>query len=349
MKRRALQRLLLKTTYGILCLLSMGCSTAIANEVPRVYLEVLTAKGVALDVPQRWLRTLQDVPLASLRMRQQRRGEQADIREEGGPASKRIYVQGLLRADGVLQVPGQNFRMSDRRRIEQWIKDLEAGNSDSAPSQQLFGMSLPQLETTIRRLSPTIRISTKGERLKTLVDHVQTATGIPIKVAAGVSTITRGDPMIRDELSGVSCGTGLAAALRPLNLALAPSTDGSGSLTLNIINARTAKEQWPVGWETNAPDRDSIPKLFEKLPVEIVDTPLADVLNVLQTRLKVPFLIDHRSLNAARISLTETKVKFPAKQTFYKRVLDRVLFQARLKMEIKLDEADRPIVWVTPS
>ena len=90
MKRRALQRLLLKTTYGILCLLSMGCSTAIANEVPRVYLEVLTAKGVALDVPQRWLRTLQDVPLASLRMRQQRRGEQADIREEGGPASKQI-------------------------------------------------------------------------------------------------------------------------------------------------------------------------------------------------------------------------------------------------------------------
>jgi len=349
MKRHALQRLLLKTTCGILCTLAMGCSTAIATEVPRVYLEILTAKRVAIDAPQRWLRTLQDVPLASLRVRQQRTGEQANIREEGGPASKRIYVQGLLRADGVLLVPGQRFRISDRRRIEQWIRGLEAGKSDSGPSKQLFGMSLPQLETTIRRLSPTIRISTEGERLKTLIDHVQTVTGIPIKVDAGVSAVTRRDPMIRDELSGVSCGTGLAAALRPLNLALAPSIDGSGSLTLNIVNARTAKEHWPVGWETNAADRDTIPKLFEKLPVEIVDTPLSDVLNVLQTRLKVPFLIDHRGLNAARISLSETKVKFPAKQTFYKRVLDRVLFQARLKMEIKLDEADRPIVWLTPS
>ena len=41
------------------------------------------------------------------------------------------------------------------------------------------------------------------------------------------------------------------------------------------------------------------------------------------------------------------RVRFPAKRTFYKRVLDQVLFQARLEAELRVDDANRPFIWVT--
>jgi len=37
------------------------------------------------------------------------------------------------------------------------------------------------------------------------------------------------------------------------------------------------------------------------------------------------------------------------KRTFYSRILKQVLFQAKLKYEVRLDEAERPFLWVSPN
>lgn len=128
---------------------------------------------------------------------------------------------------------------------------------------------------------------------------------------------------------------------------MAPAVNADGTLRIDIVDGRTAKEQWPVGWKTDVPERDSLPKLFESLPVEIVDSPLSNTLDAIEKRLGVPMLLDYNVVAAKKIVPEEIKVSFPAKRSFYKRVLDRVLFQAGLQAEVRLDDADHPFIWLT--
>ena len=40
-------------------------------------------------------------------------------------------------------------------------------------------------------------------------------------------------------------------------------------------------------------------------------------------------------------------VSFPLKRTFYKKALENVLFQARLRSELRVDEAGTPFLWIS--
>jgi hypothetical protein len=40
-------------------------------------------------------------------------------------------------------------------------------------------------------------------------------------------------------------------------------------------------------------------------------------------------------------------VTLPRTKTYYKRVLDRVLAQARLGAQVRIDEAGTPFLWIT--
>ena len=41
------------------------------------------------------------------------------------------------------------------------------------------------------------------------------------------------------------------------------------------------------------------------------------------------------------------KVSLPEAKTFYKKILDRVLGQAKLTMELRIDEAGKPFLWIS--
>ena len=45
---------------------------------------------------------------------------------------------------------------------------------------------------------------------------------------------------------------------------------------------------------------------------------------------------------AGRSTRARSKVNFPAKRSFYQRILDRVLYQAGLEAELRVDEAEQP-------
>ena len=314
---------------------------------PRVYLEVLSDRRVAVNVSQQWLRILRDFPLASIRLRQRRSGETFNVDRQGGEASRIIRVQAVLGSDGLLRVPDHRFRLSDRRKIKQWIEELESSSDDSPITEQVaFGMTGTQLERVRRLLSTPIQIKTSDESFSNFVQHVQSITTISIRPA--VATRFKDNKLIENEFTGLSCGTALAAAMRSRGLALAPAVNADGSLRVDIVDGRTAQQQWPVGWKTDAPIRKTLPKLFESLPTEIVDTPLENVISAIQQRLGVPILIDHHAISRKRIEPMKVKVSFPSKRTFYKRVLDRVLFQAGLQAEVRSDDADHPFIWLTP-
>jgi hypothetical protein len=82
------------------------------------------------------------------------------------------------------------------------------------------------------------------------------------------------------------------------------------------------------------------------LTVEIEQTPLAEAAVAISERVKAPLLIDHNGLAREKVDFAK-KVGFPRGSTYYGRALDRLLFQAKLKFDIRLDEADKPFLWIT--
>ena len=59
-------------------------------------------------------------------------------------------------------------------------------------------------------------------------------------------------------------------------------------------------------------------------------------------------LARRRELAREQIDVTAVNVSFPKKRVQYLRVLDQVLFQAKLKSEARLDEAGKPFLWISP-
>ena len=108
-----------------------------------------------------------------------------------------------------------------------------------------------------------------------------------------------------------------------------------------------AAEFWPVGWPAEEKDVDLLPKLFDYLEAEITDTPLSEVLEAVQARLGVPLLLDRPALARRNIRLDQVRVSLAARRTYYKRVLDQSLSKARLKAQLRVDEAGQPLLWVS--
>jgi hypothetical protein len=130
-------------------------------------------------------------------------------------------------------------------------------------------------------------------------------------------------------------------------LILHPRKVRGGELQHVIAVPTAESEAWPMGWPPESSERKLAPMLFEFLNVEIAGIPLPKALAALAERLKLSFLIDENALARERIKMDEEKVSVPVGRTYYKRVVDRILAQAMLAGELRVDEAGRPFYWIT--
>jgi len=74
---------------------------------------------------------------------------------------------------------------------------------------------------------------------------------------------------------------------------------------------------------------------------------LEEALSAIGPLIKMPMFFDRAALKTYRIDPAKTQVKLAKTRTTYKRVIDRVLSQARLGSEIRIDEAGMPFLWIT--
>ena len=103
-----------------------------------------------------------------------------------------------------------------------------------------------------------------------------------------------------------------------------------------------------MGWKPSQPVRETVPKLFEFLEIEIDKTPITEVLAALEPRLRTPILYDQPALELKNIDPAAKHVSIPPQRTFYNKVLRQALFQARLDFEVRVDERGKPFLWITP-
>jgi hypothetical protein len=321
-----------------------AASLATAAE-PRVDLEVATDPSSLNTDMRAWSEMLSQAGFSTVRLRSGG-GEMPAIQAAGAGAAASYRVIGVLTEANQLALPKGRFALGDRAKVEQWLRKLREGGEEAITVKpSAFGLLPRQLVAVHEALAAPIRFTTKD--LKSCDAAKQIADGLSLKFISDPATqrALASDEPVLDELQGLSSGTALAAVLRPLGLVIVPEKSGI-DIRLRIADSRSAAEHWPVGWPPKGNPRETLPELFKFLDVEIANTPLSDAITAIAGRLKAPVLLDHNGLARAGGDLNK-KVTLPRVNTFYDRALDRLLSQAMMKYELRVDEADKPLLWIT--
>ncbi|MFO0902604.1 MAG: hypothetical protein U0939_06370 [Pirellulales bacterium] len=319
--------------------------TAFAAEVS-VELELATETGVSPTASQQWLSVLKDLPIDNLRIRSARGGELPELAKRGD----RVLVTGVITSRGQLMLPGGSFGQADVGRIRSWISKVKSSGGDvpnsAAAKPFALGLTAEQLIELHEGLNVPVAIATKGASSKDVVRKIRASVRTPIEIPSAIVPAFADDPGVLDELQGVAAGTALAAVIRPLGLVLIPDAS-SAPVKLVMARALSGGHVWPVGWPPEKNPTEYLPALLKFLDVEITDTPLNEALEAVQGRLKAPFLFDHNGLARHRIDPATISVTVPPGKTFYSKILDRMMVQAKLKWEVRIDEAGQPLIWIS--
>ena len=327
------------------CMLSCAATSGSGAEVP-VSLEVVTQPGVAVDGPQQWMQLLQDREFALLhvRIRTAQGNEEPRIENLGTETHRAYLVTGVLTSGGRLALPGLALRYGQRQELTNWLMKLRTGGGEVVTAEtSVYGLTARQLAMLQSALKKRVATSTKGRPVVEVVTYLRQTIALDVEWAAGAWT---SDDKIQDEFEGLSCGTALAAAVRPHGLLVTPTGQGTRSVGLRIAGDAKPTDAWPVGTRATGGVADLAPALLKFINVEIVDQPLDETLNTIQQRLKIPFLYDHNMLARDEVDL-RAKVSMPPRKTFYKKILDELLFQKMLVCELRTDDAGTAFLWIT--
>jgi hypothetical protein len=268
-----------------------------------------------------------------------------------GSSSRPVYrVTGMLTGNNELVVPGGRYSLRDRGRIADWIKQLrESGPpSDDAAKSQPFGLTRKQFVAVHDDLAREVDFSTKDMPPLDAIGKIAERLQVPLVVDPVTNEIKACEPN-RDDLRGLSSGTTLAYLLRPAGLVLVPRFDKKTKRISYVVGKPSADDKpWPVGWPPDAKVAELIPDVMAYAnEIEIDENPLSGTMEAIGERLSTPILYDYVSLARQGLDPKTIKVTFVARNLWYGKIIDRILFQCKLKGEWRVDEAGKPLLWIT--
>lgn len=329
--------------------LAASIATSAAAGPPVVSLDVKLEGGLPPENPGAVVKSLTDAGFSNVRL-QSGGGEKPGIRESKVGDTKTFMVSGLLTGDNTIRLPGGSFRVSDKAGLQLWIAKLADGGEAGLHAQPLkFGLTAEHLKAVHETLKQTYDEPTKGEPSNQVLKAITTRIGLKLVIDPSARDAIRSTDPVLDEFQGMACGTALAAALRPLGCVYIPERPLGGALQLKIADSQSLAESWPIGWAGGKSPGQMAPSLFEFLNIEVKDRPVREVLDAVATRTKLPLVFDHNNLAKHRIDPATAKVNLPRDRTSYNAALRKVLTQAKMKFEVRADEAEQPFLWVTSS
>ncbi len=313
-----------------------------------VEMEIVTDPRSSALVAQRWTAVLSQSGVSRVRIRASRRGDKVQVTTAGTDRRPVYQVMGSLDSRGTLNLPGGRFQQGDRSKLRQWVEELKTWGPQGAPQgQPAYGLNAEQLSTLLKDLSQPVVVSTSSLQEAKAFDQIVGKLQVPVELDRATAGSLRHSRTVGVELQGLASGTALAYVLRPSGLVFRPQRLPSGEIRLLVQPSNQVEKPWSIGVAPEQRDSEILPVLLEFLKVEIEPTPLAEVLPVIQGRVKVPFLIDQNQLVKHRVDISQVKVSHPSKKTWYQALLRHLLRQAQLKHELRLDEAGKPFLWIT--
>jgi hypothetical protein len=330
----------------IVALLTIRASGSGEAAQPPLSLELVTESGLSPEGQQQWMDALKDLGIANLRIRSARPGDEPTIVNRGTDDNPRYAVIGVLAKDNQLVLPGLTVRFGQRQQLRDWFARVRSGGVDAVTGDAgAFGLTAKQFLALHEVVKPAIKFETKGKPVRAVVQQIVDSLPVTVEIEAAAAALVAGEP-VPDELQGLSRGTALAAAVRPLGLVVTVTGQGQRAAGLRVAKPSGKEETWPVGIApTGSPDKLA-PALFKFINVEVNERPLTEALDAIRGRINIPVLFDHNALAKHEIDL-QAKVNLPPKKTFYKKIIDDLLFQAMLRSELRVDDADKPFLWIT--
>ncbi|MCR4415560.1 MAG: hypothetical protein NUV77_24375 [Thermoguttaceae bacterium] len=311
-----------------------------------VELEVFTDERVPITGRQEWLRRLSEVGVSNLRIRAKQADDKVGIEVRGTGADRVCVVTGMLDSKNELVLPGGRYSLNQAAAAARWLRTAGERGQDKPSEQAAFGLSAQQLERVRKELAAPLERSTRGKDRAEVARQIVAGLALPARMDASALETMQGNT-VAEELTGLSVGTALAAVLRPAGLCFVPRAGASGRGEIAVVHLRDAREAWPVGWPPEKPVPEVIPTLFESFNANIDNVPVDRVLDALGQRLKVPILCDRHAMARHGVDAGKATVRSPKSRTTYHNLLRKVLSQARLTYEVRVDEAGQPFVWVT--
>lgn len=311
-----------------------------------VQVDLIVGPRAPLTAAQQWARAMAQAGLTGVRVRSGGTSARVGIDVRGTRAAPVYIVTGLITSGNQLVTPAGRFDLDEVDRFARWLDDLaKNGPPDQRPQQAAFALTPGQLQEVHTALSRPVGFATGGLSRAEVVRRIAARLSLPLRVDAKAQQVLARETVSTD-LSPLSCGTALAYVLRGPGMALVPRA-ADGRLELHVLPAQPEMEIWPVGWKPDKPTREVLPRLLEFLNVNVQGVPVTQVLAAVHQRLDVPVLLDHNAMARHGIEPQEAIVNLPQRRTTYGLLLRRTLFQAKLKSEVRVDEAGKPLLWIT--
>ncbi|MEM6330164.1 MAG: hypothetical protein AAF790_07940 [Planctomycetota bacterium] len=341
------------------CVLAGGAHAAAAT----VTLELSTERAMQATALQEWLQLASGAGVATTRIRGAQAGDKTAIETTQTSAGVLYRVTGVLTARGELRLPGGVFTRRDGAKLRDYVARLKADGAEAMTAATgTFGLTKPQFDAVLKQLSRPTGFDAsqpaagQGATAAAFVQHVSERLAMRVVVDQAAAAALRGGPPLEPRIAGLSIGTALAVAAKQRGLIVVPVKPRGRPVELHLRvarrDARAAERQedeesWPVGYEVKGPPRPVAPDLMQAINVEIDGFTLAEAVAAVTPRLKLPVLWDHDALASHRIDPAEVSVRLPRAKLSYKRILEKLLFQARLRGQLRTDEAGAPFFWIS--
>jgi hypothetical protein len=335
-----------RTIAGCVLLLCIAMAAEPHARSARISIELFTDQSFGVDAAQRWYQVFTELGVDNLRIRGGEAGDEIGIQKGGKPNSPAFQVTGRITAANVVELPGGKFSLRDATGLKLWLKNLAEQGIDGVTGKPArFGLSEIQYTEVQEDLTRPVAFSTLDMPADEAADKIAGSLRHKFEIAPAARQALA-KRHVAENLSGLSAGTALALVLRPAGLVFAP--ERSGNVTQYRASLLAAgHDHWPVGWKSEKPDRDLVPDLFKFILIEIDETPLTEAAEAVQTRLAIPFLWDHYALESQSSDPAQIVVKLPAKKLHYGLILSKILSQAKLQKDVRVDEAGKPFLWIS--
>ena len=336
------RRIVLLTT-AVFCAMSVAAQAA-----PRVEFDVALDPGFSRHNLPQWNEVLVAAGTDNVRLGGNST-RKLEIEKTDGVGGPNFRVYGVITSRNQLAVQGASFALSDRAGLSKWITNLKTAGPPFKPGEKPkpFGIPVDLLEAAARDLSRAVDFTTQGIAPTQLLTELGNRLQYPITADENVAALLGRSEKIPGELKGLACGTVAAAVLRRDGLSLVPRASAAGRLEYSVMKAAAGQDVWPIGWAPEKPVFEIVPELYTLRNVAIDNNPASQVLQIVAERVKLPMLFDEQMLVLKKLDPSKVAVKIPEAQMGYEGVLDRALFQADLKHEVRLDDAGKPFLWIT--
>jgi len=300
---------------------------------------------------QEWGRLFQELGYTP-KFRQPKPGEEIRIEDIVDGDRVSVHIVCGMSADGSIRVGRQKFTLADSNRLRSLLDELRDYGSGGPPERNpTWGMTEVQLTEIMKLLSEPVKDVTQLQAPLLSVESLGLPDGVKLTFADSARERALGrrpeSAPTELDLKGCSKGTGMAIILAQYGLGFRPQRIAANRFELQIHAGGETNNLWPTGWKTQETVARVLPAYLKSIKVDVQDTEISTLLEVLSERLKIPVFQSSFELGSAGKNLDELTYSRDETKIAPSRLLTSIGDKHKLGFDVRVDEGGKLFLWAT--